>query len=196
MHHSRRKSRRFVYRTGGFIVLLWAAHGSIFSISLYRKAIRQPGGAPRESSTKRRSDPEQISSHRAFQSFSSCIILQVVKQQDAPPAVGRREREALVAGGQVQNILPAQQSLGERGLTEAAGGAEKENAPSGHEVFKAFRDGGFNDDLRLVSSSVKHNGMVLSRVAPLYALERKCKSYQSMRKQTKRRRSVHFFLTG
>ena len=75
-------------------------------------------------------------------------------------------------------------------------GAEKENAPSGHEVFKAFRDGGFNDDLRLVSSSVKHNGMVLSRIAPLYTLKRKCKSYRSMRKQTKRRRSVHFFLTG
>ena len=75
-------------------------------------------------------------------------------------------------------------------------GAEKENAPSGHEAFKAFHDGGFNDDLRLVSSSVKHNGMVLSQVAPLYTLERKCKSYQSMRKRTKRRRSVHFFLTG
>ena len=52
-------------------------------------------------------------------------ILQVIKQQNAPPAVGRREREALVTGGQVQNILPAQQSLGERGLTEAAGGALK-----------------------------------------------------------------------
>lgn len=123
-------------------------------------------------------------------------ILQVIKQQNAPPVVDRREREALVAGGQVQNILPAQQSLGERGLTEAAGGAEKENAPSGHEAFKAFRDGGFNGDLRLVSSSVKHNGMVLSRIAPLYTLKRKCKSYRSMRKQTKRRRSVHFFLTG
>ena len=123
-------------------------------------------------------------------------ILQVIKQQNAPPAVDRREREALVTGGQVQNILPAQQSLGERGLAEAAGGAEKENAPSGHEAFKAFRDGGFNGDLRLVSSSVKHNGMVLSRIAPLYTLKRKCKSYRSMRKQTKRRRSIHFFLTG
>ena len=34
-------------------------------------------------------------------------ILQVIKQQNAPPAVDRREREALVTGGQVQNILPA-----------------------------------------------------------------------------------------
>ena len=96
----------------------------------------------------------------------------------------------------VLSLEAAQQSFGERGLTEVAGGAEKENAPSGHEVFKAFRDGGFNGDLRLVSSSVKHNGMVLSRIAPLYTLKRKCKSYRSMRKQTKRRRSVHFFLTG
>lgn len=176
--------------------MLWAAHGSIFSISLYRKAIRQPGGAPRgeQHEAAVRSGVDQLA--QGVPVVLVLHILQVVEQQNAPPAVGRREREALVAGGQVQNILPAQQSLGERGLTEAAGGAEKENTPSGHEAFKAFRDGGFNDDLRHVSSSVRYSGMVLSRVAPLYTLERKCKSYQSMRKQTKRRRSVHFFLTG
>ena len=56
-------------------------------------------------------------------------ILQVIKQQNAPPAVGRREREALVTGGQVQNILPAQQSLGERGLAEAAGALKKRMRP-------------------------------------------------------------------
>lgn len=197
MHHSRRKSRRFVYRTGGFIVLLWAAHGSIFSISLYRKAIRQPGGAPRESSTKRRSAPERISSHRAFQSFSSCIFCR---------SSSSRTRHLPSAGGSAKPSSPADRrrtscprsraSASAVLLKPQGGGAEKENAPSGHEAFKAFRDGGFNDDLRLVSSSVKHNGMVLSRIAPLYTLKRKCKSYRSMRKQTKRRRSVHFFLTG
>lgn len=56
-------------------------------------------------------------------------ILQVIKQQNAPPAVDRREREALATGGQVQNILPAQQSLGERGLTEAAGALKKRMRP-------------------------------------------------------------------
>lgn len=55
-------------------------------------------------------------------------ILQVIKQQNAPPAVDRREREALVTGGQVQNILPAQR-LGERGLTEAAGALKKRTCP-------------------------------------------------------------------
>ena len=195
MHHSRRKSRRFVYRTGGFIVLLWAAHGSIFHFAVPegdKTARRRAAGEQHEAAV--RSGADQLA--QGVPVVLVLHILQVVEQQNAPPAVGRREREALVTGGQVQNILPAQQSLGERGLTEAAGGAEKENAPSGHEVFKAFRDGGFNDDLRLVSSSVKHNGMVLSRIAPLYTLKRKCKSYRSMRKQTKRRRSVHFFLTG
>ena len=191
MHHSRRKSRRFVYRTGGFIVLLWAAHGSIFHFAVPegdKTARRRAAGEQHEAAVRSGADqlPVVLVLH----------ILQVIKQQNAPPAVDRREREALVTGGQVQNILPAQQSLGERGLTEAAGGAEKENAPSGHEALKAFRDGGFNGDLRLVSSSVKHNGMVLSRIAPLHTLKRKCKSYRSMRKQTKRRRSVHFFLTG
>ena len=161
--------------------MLWAAHGSIFPFRCTGRRSDGPAARHGESSTKRRSAPEWISSHRAFQSFSSCIFCR---------SSSSRTRHL------PQNILPAQQSLGERGLTEAAGGAEKENAPSGHEVFKAFRDGGFNDDLRLVSSSVKHNGMVLSRIAPLYTLKRKYKSYRSMRKQTKRQRSVHFFLTG
>ena len=195
MHHSRRKSRRFVYRTGGFIVLLWAAHGSIFHFAVPegdQTARRRAAGEQHEAAV--RSGADQLA--QGVPVVLVLHILQVVEQQNAPPAVGRREREALVTGGQVQNILPAQQSLGERGLAEAAGGAEKENAPSGHEAFKAFRDGGFNGDLRLVSSSVKHNGMVLSRIAPLYTLKRKCKSYRSMRKQTKRRRSIHFFLTG
>ncbi len=195
MHHSRRKSRRFVYRTGGFIVLLWAAHGSIFHFAVPegdKTARRRAAGEQHEAAV--RSGADQLA--QGVPVVLVLHILQVVEQQNAPPAVGRREREALVTGGQVQNILPAQQSLGERGLTEAAGGAEKENAPSGHEALKAFRDGGFNDDLRLVSSSVKHNGMVLSRIAPLYTLKRKCKSYRSMRKRTKRRRSIHFFLTG
>ena len=176
--------------------MLWAAHGSIFPFRCTGRRSDSPAARHGESSTKRRSAPEWISSHRAFQSFSSCIFCRSSSSRTAPPAVGRREREALVTGGQAQNVLPAQQSLGERGLAEAAGGAEKENAPSGHEAFKAFRDGGFNGDLRLVSSSVKHNGMVLSRIAPLYTLKRKCKSYRSMRKRTKRRRSIHFFLTG
>ena len=125
MHHSRRKSRRFVHRTGGFIVLLRAAHGSIFPFRCTGRRLDSLAARHGESSTKRRSAPEWISSHRAFQSFSSCIIMQAIKQQNAPPAVGRREREALVTGGQVQNILPAQQSLGERGLTEAAGALKK-----------------------------------------------------------------------
>ena len=195
MHHSRRKSRRFIYRTGGFIVLLWAAHGSIFSISLYRKAIGQPGGAPRESSTKRRSDPKRIGSHRAFQSFSSCIFCRSSssRTRHLPSAGGARSPRRRRTGAE----RPARAAESRRTRScRSRRGAEKENAPSGHEAFKAFCDGGFNDDLRHVSSSVKHNGMVLSRVAPLYTLERKCKSYQSMRKRTKRRRSVHFFLTG
>ena len=175
--------------------MLWAAHGSIFHFAVPegdKTARRRAAGEQHEAAV--RSGADQLA--QGVPVVLVLHILQVVEQQNAPPAVGRREREALVTGGQVQNILPAQQSLGERGLAEAAGGAEKENAPSGHEAFKAFRDGGFNGDLRLVSSSVKHNGMVLSRIAPLYTLKRKCKSYRSMRKQTKRRRSIHFFLTG
>ena len=73
MHHSRRKSRRFDKRTGGFIVLLWAAHGSIFPFRCTGRRSDSPAARHGESSTKRRSDPERISSHRAFQSCSSCI---------------------------------------------------------------------------------------------------------------------------
>ena len=74
MHHSRRKSRRFDKRTGGFIVLLWAAHGSIFPFRCTGRRSDSPAARHGESSTKRRSAPEWISSHRAFQSFSSCIF--------------------------------------------------------------------------------------------------------------------------
>ena len=74
MHHSRRKSRRFDKRNGGFIVLLRAAHGSIFPFRCTGRRSDSPEARHGESSTKRRSAPERISSHRAFQSFSSCIF--------------------------------------------------------------------------------------------------------------------------
>ena len=109
--------------------MLWAAHGSIFSISLYRKAIRQPGGAPRgeQHEAAVRSGVDQLA--QGIPVVLVLHILQVVEQQNAPPAVGRRGREALVTGGQAQNVLPAQQSLGERGLTEAAGALKKRARP-------------------------------------------------------------------
>ena len=96
---------------------------------MYRKAIRQPGGAPRgeQHEAAVRSGADQLA--QGVPVVLVLHILQVVEQQNAPPAVDRREREALVTGGQVQNILPAQQSLGERGLTEAAGALKKRMRP-------------------------------------------------------------------
>ena len=129
MHHSRRKSRRFVYRTGGFIVLLWAAHGSIFPFRCTGRRSDSPearhGGEQHEAAV--RSGVDQLA--QGVPVVLVLHILQVIKQQNAPPAVDRREREALATGGQVQNILPAQQSLGERGLTEAAGALKKRTRP-------------------------------------------------------------------
>ena len=196
MHHFQRKSRRFVYRTGGFIVLLWAAHGSIFPFRCTGRRSDGPAARHGESSTKRRSAPEWISSHRAFQSFSSCIFCRSSSSRTRHlPSTGGSAKPSSPAD-RCKTSCPRSRASASAVLLKPQGGAEKENAPSGHEALKAFRDGGFNGDLRLVSSSVKHNGMVLSRIAPLHTLKRKCKSYRSMRKQTKRRRSVHFFLTG
>lgn len=193
MHHSRRKSRRFVYRTGGFIVLLRAAHGSIFHFAVpegdQTARRRATGRAARSGGPLRSGSARTGRSSRSRPAYSA-------GHQAAERATCRRQAGARSPRHRRTGAKhPARAAEPRRARSyRSRRGAEKENVPSDHEVFKAFRDGGFNGDLRLVSSSVKHNGMVLSRVAPLYALERKCKSYQSMRKQTKRRRSVHFSL--
>ena len=195
MHHSRRKSRRFDKRTGGFIVLLRAAHGSIFPFRCTGRRSDSP--AARRRRAARSGGPLRSGSARTGRSSRSHPAY----------SAGRRAAERATCRRQAGARGPRHRRTGAKRPARAAEsrrarsyrsrrGAEKENAPSSHEVFKAFCDGGFNDDLRHVSSSVKHNGMVLSRVVPLYTLKRKCKSYRSMRKQTKRRRSVHFFLTG
>ena len=128
MHHFQRKSRRFDKRTGGFIVLLWAAHGSIFHFAVPegdKTARRRAAGEQHEAAV--RSGADQLA--QGVPVVLVMHILQVVEQQNAPPAVDGREREALVAGGQAQNVLPARQSLGERGLTEAAGALKKRTRP-------------------------------------------------------------------
>lgn len=188
MHHSRRKSRRFVYRTGGFIVLLRAAHGSIFPFRCTGRRSDSP--AARRGRAARSGGPIRSGSARTGRSSRSRPAY----------SAGRRAAERATCRRQAGARSPRRRRTGAERPAHAAEprrarpyrsrrGAEKENAPSGHEVFKAFRDDGFNDDLRHVSSSVKHNGMVLSRVAPLYTLERKCKLYRSMGKRTKNGRN-------
>ena len=175
--------------------MLWAAHGSIFPFRCTGRRSDSP--AARRGRAARSGGPIRSGSARTGRSSRSRPAY----------SVGRRAAERATCRRQAGARSPRRRRTGAERPARAAGprrawpcrsrrGAEKENVPSGHEAFKAFRDGGFNDDLRLVSSSVKHNGMVLSRIAPLYTLKRKCKSYRSMRKRTKRRRSIHFFLTG
>ena len=175
--------------------MLWAAHGSIFHFAV-------PEG---DKTARRRAAGRAARSGGPIWSGSACTG-RSSRSRHAYSA-GRRAAERATCCRQAGARSPRHRRTGAKHPARAAEprrarsyrsrrGAEKENAPSGHEAFKAFHDGGCNDDLRLVSSSVKHNDMVLSRIAPLYTLKRKCKSYRSMRKQTKRRRSVHFFLTG
>lgn len=64
-----------------------------------------------------------------------------------PVAVSGWKCKVLCFGRQAQNILPSEQSFGQCCFSEAAGCAEKENAPLLHKSFKLLSDKRFYNDI-------------------------------------------------
>lgn len=138
--------------------------------------------APRGIAAQSAVQGQRGSAHTASASHVPPAYTGYYPEQDMPVAVSGWKCKVLCFGRQAQNILPSEQSFGQCCFSEAAGCAEKENAPLLHKSFKLLSDKRFYNDIPgqdltpPLSYTIDNNSLLL------YTLRQKCKSFQSIRR--------------